>query len=445
MVMIVKLKHIDELAGGRKRFRRRWPKDVGKALGESFLQRPMAARDGAPLVTEHAALMKTFEATVAAHRRSDEERARMSPRQLWEEAQVEAERLTSGIVGDVEAAEDALAEDAQRNADPLLYRAIKTPNAEKPKPTLADAFTIYADMKIDDTQGRHPRNRLDRVRRRLEKALGPLNRLPLEDLKRADGRKLLDMMKKEVTSTGKLLATDTITREINTVASITKFGLFENDLPEDKNPFRKLEVKRPGAAPAVAKVARLPLPPDVIAEVRHRLTTRTKRKELLLIWRLVEGTGCRPSEIGGLRVEDVYLDHETPHIRVWWHEDRRLKTVSSHRLVPIVGDALGAVREAVGMAKGGNLLFAHYAGEAGAERLSKIMNQHVRKVTKDPRHVFYSLRHNMKDKLVASGADQRLENVLLGHTVGGVGDRNYGTQEVWLERGAEVLRKAVGE
>ncbi|MEO9777526.1 MAG: hypothetical protein ABJH07_19935 [Sedimentitalea sp.] len=144
MVMIVKLKHVDELAGGRKRFRRRWPKDVGKALGESFMQKPMKAREGAALVSEHAAFMNIFKATVEAYRRSDEERARMSPRQLWKEAEAEAERLTSDIVGDVEAAKDALAEEAQCNEDPLLYRAIKTPEAETPKPTLADAFTPRA-------------------------------------------------------------------------------------------------------------------------------------------------------------------------------------------------------------------------------------------------------------------------------------------------------------
>lgn len=47
MVVNVKLKHIDELAGGRKPFRGRWPKDVGVARGEDFMQRPLKARLGA--------------------------------------------------------------------------------------------------------------------------------------------------------------------------------------------------------------------------------------------------------------------------------------------------------------------------------------------------------------------------------------------------------------
>jgi len=41
MVMMMKLKHIDELSGGRKRFRRRYPKAVAEIMGETFFQVPM--------------------------------------------------------------------------------------------------------------------------------------------------------------------------------------------------------------------------------------------------------------------------------------------------------------------------------------------------------------------------------------------------------------------
>lgn len=447
MVMIVKLKHIDELAGGRERFRRRWPKDVGKALGETFMQKPIKAREGAALVSEHTAMMKTFEVTVAAHRRSDEERARMSPRELWHEAQGEADRLTSGIVGDVEGAEDALAEEAQRNADKMLYRAIKTPKAEKPQPTLGDAFALYEETRIDDTQRRDLGNTVKRLRRRAEKALGNPAGIRLADLKRAHGNAFLKVLQQERTPAGKPLSAGTIERELSILASITEKALLEFDLAADvRNPFRKLDVRRPSDAPEVAREKRLPLPDEVIAQVRHRLATKVKNPALPLIWRMVEGTGARPGEIAGLRLEDVHLEEgTTPHIKIEWHEDRRLKTATSIRSVPLIGDALDAAQEAVELAGGGNLLFAHYAGEGGSERLSAIMNKHVRAVSKDKRHVFYSLRHNMKDKLIASGADQRMENMLLEHSAGGVGDRTYGSEEARLKVAAGVMRKALGE
>lgn len=48
------------------------------------------------------------------------------------------------------------------------------------------------------------------------------------------------------------------------------------------------------------------------------------------------------------------------------------------------------------------------------------------------RHVAYSLRHNMKDLLVTAGVPQRDEHRILGHSLGGVGDRVYGGGEARL-------------
>ncbi|WP_350153222.1 hypothetical protein [Roseovarius sp.] len=38
MVMMMKLKYVDELSGGRKRFRRRWSVAVAQVLGEEYFQ-----------------------------------------------------------------------------------------------------------------------------------------------------------------------------------------------------------------------------------------------------------------------------------------------------------------------------------------------------------------------------------------------------------------------
>ena len=144
------------------------------------------------------------------------------------------------------------------------------------------------------------------------------------------------------------------------IRAIVERALLEFNLDKTvSNPFQKLEISNYNAAPSVGRNSRLPLPDEVIAEVRERLTTRSKKPELLLIWRLLEGTGCRPSEISGLRVEDVMLDHDTPHIHIEWHEDWRVKTEASHRFVPLAGDALEAAREAVKLSKGEALLSPH--------------------------------------------------------------------------------------
>ena len=57
MAVLMKLKHVDELSGGRKRFRRRYPKVVAEVLGEDVFQVAMKAREGAALVTERERLI----------------------------------------------------------------------------------------------------------------------------------------------------------------------------------------------------------------------------------------------------------------------------------------------------------------------------------------------------------------------------------------------------
>ena len=74
MTMTMRLKYIDELGGGRKRFRRPWPKDVAEAKGETFFQEPLKALTDADLVAEHTALLKEFDSAVATYRRTQEER-----------------------------------------------------------------------------------------------------------------------------------------------------------------------------------------------------------------------------------------------------------------------------------------------------------------------------------------------------------------------------------
>ncbi|MCZ4269538.1 hypothetical protein O4H48_16680, partial [Rhodobacteraceae bacterium G21628-S1] len=269
----------------------------------------------------------------------------MSPRALWQEAK----RLLEGAHGGDEVVRQVVVEDiAQRQGDPMLYRAVIQPDATPPAYALADAFDLYEREKIDESQGRGPRNRLARVRKQTEEALGKLSKLPIENLRRQHAKKLLDHLQYSKTSTGNPLSAETVRRELNAVRAIVELSLVEFDLVGTvANPFRKLEVKTSGSAPTVDHNARLPL----IAKVRERLS-RSKRPELLLIWRLLEGTGCRPSEISGLRLEDLKIDHDTPHIHVTWHEDRRIKTKASHLLTPLAGDALEAEQEAVRLAEG---------------------------------------------------------------------------------------------
>jgi integrase len=450
MVVLMKLKYVDDLSGGRKRFRRRFKKAVAEVLGEDFFQVPMKAREGAALVAEQEALLAEYEKIAAKAMRKAVGQGTLSPLEHWREAVAEITAMRDAIVGDLsdDDRQEVLADDLnRRGADPLLIRAVMAPDAEEPPVTMLDAKRMYEQEKLGANPGRNQRNRLERVCKRMEAALGPLGKLSIAGLRSAHGRKLRDQMQTvpALGKKGKVLAPRTIRRELDMISTMTNLAIKEFDLEKvAKNPFEGLTVDAPDKAPESEWELRDPLPEVVLAAMRVRMTGKLRRPELGLIWRILEGTGCRGAEVVGLRVEDVFIDHPYPHIWVRWHEDRSVKTKTSIRSVPLVGDALEAMREALKLPReGSHMLFARYAREAGPDAVSQALMKHLRSVTPNSRHVVYSLRHNMKDRLVTAGVDYRDENRILGHSLGGVGDRVYGGEEARLKAAYVAMQKAL--
>ncbi|WP_287290304.1 tyrosine-type recombinase/integrase [Mesorhizobium sp.] len=127
----------------------------------------------------------------------------------------------------------------------------------------------------------------------------------------------------------------TVDRYLNVVRAIIAHRIREFDLVGVKNQFEKLDVADSGREPDKRK--RLPFTAEQLAATRERVLDRAA-DDLKQIWRLLQGTGCRLSEITGLRVSDVMLEAQYPHIDVEWHDERRVKTEVSRRKVPLIGD-----------------------------------------------------------------------------------------------------------
>ncbi|PRY78340.1 hypothetical protein CLV80_104309 [Yoonia maritima] len=312
MVFVMKLKYVDTLSGGRKRFRRRYPKAVAEVLGESVLQVAMKARDGADLFTEHAKLLSEYETIVAKAKRKASQGGQLTPIEHWREAVAEAEALVRGITGvrSEDEARQVLADDLRhRGADPVLYRAVVEPEADEPAVTMLDAKEMYRKERMGGATGRNQLNRLERVCRRIEGSLGPLNKIALVDLKREQARKLRDDMLAAKKKDGSPLSTATVRRELDMVRAMVSIAIREHDLQgKAHNPFDGLELAKPDAAPENEFDKRDPLPRDVILAMRQRMKSKLREPMLGIIWRLLEGTGCRGAEIVGLRVEDVQLN-----------------------------------------------------------------------------------------------------------------------------------------
>lgn len=180
--------------------------------------------------------------------------------------------------------------------------------------------------------------------------------------------------------------------------AMVSIAITEHDLQgKAHSPFDGLDVAKANAVPDAEWDKRDPLPRDILLAMRKRMKSKLRQPALGLIWRMLEGTGCRGAEVVGLRVQDVSLAGPYPHIRVQWHEDRRVKTKVSISSVPLVGDALEATKEAGSWPRVSTCYSLRYAHEGAPDAVSQALMKHLRKFTSNIRHVVYSLRHNMKD------------------------------------------------
>ncbi|WP_146204887.1 tyrosine-type recombinase/integrase [Jannaschia seohaensis] len=446
MTVTMKLKYIDKLGGGRLRFRRRFPKDVQPLLGEEFFQVPMKAREGHALVTERERMLAAFEKVV----RQARGRERMSPLERWRASVVEADQMQAEVRGfegpdGEDDRREVLAESLQQQAaDPMLVKAVMAPKAKEPEVTLRDARNIYLQERLRGVEKGNNYDRLKRVSACIEKTLGKLEDLALIDLRREHARKLRDAMLATPKADGSLRLPSSVARELTMVRTMIAVAITEFDLQgKVSNPFENLEIAGADARPETDSSKRDPLPASVILAMRKRLQTSARDPALGHIWRLLEGTGCRVSEVAGLRVQDVDLVADVPHIRVQWHEDRRVKTKVSIRSVPLIGDALSAAREAVKLAGASPALFPKYASQRGGDAASAALMKHLRTITKNRRHVNHSLRHNMKDWLSEARVDDTTANRILGHAQGSLGNRVYGGDEAKLRIARDALTAAL--
>jgi integrase len=321
------------------------------------------------------------------------------------------------------------------------------PSAPPPAHTLRDAIDVYLRDRHGDGEGaagnREAKVRVERMFKRVSEALGSRFAVPLTELRREDARKVVAFMLDSEKLGGGKLSPSSVKREINQIKAVVSYALREFDLLREGavNPFDKIEVVGARGNDALRPDAekRDPLPPEIISAMRKRL-----KGDLLIIWRLLEWTGCRLAEITGLRVEDVTTEGDLPCIRVRWNEDRRLKNVVSIRTVPLVGDGLEAARDALRLPREGSMVFTRYGHHKGAGNASSALMGHVREETTNPRHVVHSLRHNLADRLTVAEVSELTANLIRGHSLGGVGNRVYGGDRAKLTVTTWAMKLAFG-
>jgi integrase len=170
--------------------------------------------------------------------------------------------------------------------------------------------------------------------------------------------------------------------------------------------------------------------------VRSQFLARPQIGQLNLeasaIVRMIALTGMRPSEIVALERAHIQLDDAVPHVQIR-ADGRQLKTDASARDMPLVGLALEIMRD---YAAG----FPRY--RASSDGFSAIANKCLTTAGLRPtrRHTVYSLRHSFKDRMIAVGVPERIQDELMGHALKGMA---YG-EGATLKHRAEWMAKLWG-
>jgi integrase len=230
----------------------------------------------------------------------------------------------------------------------------------------------------------------------------------------------------------------TVQKEVNILKAVLAKGIRELELTA-KNPFEQIQV---------------PLIPGSDSEKRvgftleeHRLLINCASQsgdDIRMIALTCAFTGCRIGEAVGLRIEDLRLDADTPHLRIELYGQRSLKTGNSQRDVPVLEplrDALMRYLEAFN-GEGNGALFPRYnsmnrppnAGGATASVNKWIKSLGLTKTS----HCF---RHSIISMLRETGLPLDLREEITGHQGQRISD-NYGEQ-VSIKRKYTVMEAAL--
>ncbi len=148
------------------------------------------------------------------------------------------------------------------------------------------------------------------------------------------------------------LTGSSVTRNFSYLKAVFNFAVSEYAL-DVTNPFIGVYHDRQAGV-----TKRQPIPMQNIKRVQAKC--RQIDDDMRWLVALLSDTGLRLAEGAGLLKTDIHLDCEVPFVRIQKHPWRGLKTRSSERDVPLVGQALWAAERALHASCGSAFAFARY-------------------------------------------------------------------------------------
>ena len=300
---------------------------------------------------------------------------------------------------------------------------VDLPSPHSDCPSLLDALEVYIDQKGKD----RPKTFRVAAERSCNYVIGICGNKPLSGYTRQDALQFRDWL------VARGLTGSSVTRNFSHLKAVINFALSEYAL-DVRNPFVGVYHDR-----SAGVLVRKPIPMEAIRNVQSEC--RAVDDDLRWLIALISDTGMRLAEGTGLLKQDlVGLNTDLPYVCVTKHPWRNLKTASSERKIPLVGEALWAAKRISEAYNASEFAFPRYnrtsttAANSASAALNKWLKQYV-----PVGCTMHSFRHSMRDRLRAVQCPADITDQIGGWTTDGVG-QGYGSGypmsvlKEWLEK-----------
>ena len=281
-------------------------------------------------------------------------------------------------------------------------------NSNSNAPLLSEALTTYLKLKGEGKDKIFVRA----ANRNIKYVIELLGNLPIDEHSSKDAAKFRDYL----LDRGLLISS--VKRIFSSIRSIINLSITEEGIgcinafsktymPESNN----VEIRKP-------------IP---IKDIKHiQLLCREYDDDLRWLIALLSNTGMRLGEGVGLLKSDINLNSDIPHISLIPHPWRRLKTNSSQRCIPLVGESLWACKRILEHNNDSIYAFPRYTSpkECNTNSVSAALNKWLKeKLIND--YVIHGFRHSFRDRLRAIECPSDIIDQLGGWSLKSVG-QGYG-------------------
>ncbi len=285
---------------------------------------------------------------------------------------------------------------------------IKTDSDNDNGPNIIDALQLYLKLKGVNKN----KTFLRTAHRNVEYIIKVLGNKSIQSYSSLEAGKFRDWLIEQG------MSNSTVKRVFSSVRAIINLSTSEHGL-NIVNPFSKVYL------PSIDNELRMSIPMDKIRLI-HGYCRQIDDEPRWLI-SLLSDSGMRLSEALGLAKEDIKLEEPIPHIRLIPHSWRRLKTRSSQRYIPLVGEALWACKRILEHNHDSIFAFPRYTSinQCNANSASAALNKWLKSKLIDD-YVIHGFRHSFRDRLRAVECPSEIIDQLGGWSLKSVG-QSYGS------------------